>query len=256
MKRLIIFLFCFISFPEVNAQQKTANMYVTINTPTNKKENSISFYQKLGFKQADDNELMFTDGKVVIEINTQKSSRAGINLYKADWKAEVAVIEMTKHVVKTKTGFALTDPSGVWIYLIEGEYKGLQPEGKSLSELGNSQGLTLETADMEASAKLYQQLGFSLVAGDPKKGYAVLATENGFGISLLGSGMCPHLFFNPSLTYFNGKKNLAIIEKIRQLDIDITQEITEFNKQGIVDNVIIRDPGGYGFFIFSDEAPE
>jgi len=63
---------------------------------------------------------------------------------------------------------------------------------------------------------------------------------------------CPHLFFNPSMTFFNGKENLQIIERIRNLDIPITEEIREFNKEGIADNIIIRDPGGYGFFIFSD----
>jgi hypothetical protein len=63
---------------------------------------------------------------------------------------------------------------------------------------------------------------------------------------------CLHLFFNPSLTYFNGGNNLAVIENIRKLGIPITEEITHFNKDGIVDNIIIRDPGGFGFFVFND----
>lgn len=46
--------------------------------------------------------------------------------------------------------------------------------------------------------------------------------------------------------------NLAVIKKIRELNIPIVEEISTFNKEGIVDNIIIRDPGGYGFFIFSD----
>jgi len=72
------------------------------------------------------------------------------------------------------------------------------------------------------------------------------------GVSIMKPNMCPHLFFNPSLTYFNGGKNPEIIEAIRKLDIPITEEITYFNKEGLVDNIIIRDPGGYGFFIFND----
>ena len=54
------------------------------------------------------------------------------------------------------------------------------------------------------------------------------------------------------MTYFNGQKNLAIIEEIRELNIPIAEEITYFNSEGTVDNIIIRDPGGYGFFIFND----
>ena len=65
--------------------------------------------------------------------------------------------------------------------------------------------------------------------------------------------MCPHLFFNPSLTYFNGKENNPkVIKRLRELKITITEEITHFNDKGIADNVIICDPGGYGFFIFND----
>jgi hypothetical protein len=64
---------------------------------------------------------------------------------------------------------------------------------------------------------------------------------------------CPHLFFNPSLTFFNGKENNPkVIQKIRDLNIPITQEITAFNEEGLVDNIIIRDPGGLGFFVFND----
>ena len=58
--------------------------------------------------------------------------------------------------------------------------------------------------------------------------------------------------YNPSLTYFNGGKNLPVIAAIREAGIPITEEITHFNEDGIVDNVILRDPGGYGFYIFND----
>ena len=54
------------------------------------------------------------------------------------------------------------------------------------------------------------------------------------------------------MTYFNGGNNLAVIQDIREAGIPITEEITQFNDRGEVDNVIIRDPGGYGFFIFND----
>ena len=63
---------------------------------------------------------------------------------------------------------------------------------------------------------------------------------------------CPHLFFNPSLTFFNGENNLKIIDQINNLNIAVTEEITVFNEDNIVDNIIIRDPGGLGYFLFSD----
>ncbi len=81
-----------------------------------------------------------------------------------------------------------------------------------------------------------------------------VAFENGtsVGISIMKPMVCPHLFFNPGLTFFNGGKNLPIIQKIKTVGIPIAEEITVFNKEGIVDNVILCDPGGLGFFIFND----
>ena len=68
----------------------------------------------------------------------------------------------------------------------------------------------------------------------------------------MGPCCCPHLFFNPSLTYFNGGQNLPVIKAIREAGIPIAEEITHFNEEGVVDNVVLRDPGGLGMFIFND----
>ena len=59
------------------------------------------------------------------------------------------------------------------------------------------------------------------------------------------------------------KSQLKVLERLDRLEVDgkdhspllsniCIWKITQFNKEGIVDNVIIRDPGGYGFFIFND----
>jgi hypothetical protein len=47
---------------------------------------------------------------------------------------------------------------------------------------------------------------------------------------LIKPNNCPYLFFNPSLTYFNDKNNLKIIEQIRDINIPNTGEITIFSK--------------------------
>ena len=80
-----------------------------------------------------------------------------------------------------------------------------------------------------------------------------MRSKAGDSISLLQALQCPHLFFNPSLTYFNGSRNPKIIESIKKQNIEITEEVTEFNSKGEVDNIILRDSGGLGFFVFNDE---
>ncbi len=42
---------------------------------------------------------------------------------------------------------------------------------------------------------------------------------------------CPYLFFNPSLTYFNGKENEATIDSIKKQGVLITEEITQFQRR-------------------------
>ena len=76
--------------------------------------------------------------------------------------------------------------------------------------------------------------------------------EGSIGVSVMGVHSCPHLFFNPRLTYFNSGKTPMVIAKIRVAKIAITEEISVFNKEGSVDNVVLRDPGGTGFLVFND----
>lgn len=233
-------------------------MTTIIHTPTNKLENSISFYQQLKFEVLSEADpVVVTDGKAIVEINPDRYARAGVKCFKESWAEEVATLEKLTKVTPIDGGYVFSDPSGVWIYLMEQEWEiatvGVTMEDPCFGIPGNFMGLSLETTDMDASAAIWQTLGFEKGMGSVEQGWVTYADAGGFGISLMKPLMCPHLFFNPSFTYFNGKENNPIIiDKIRALGIPIAEEITHFNKEGIVDNIIIRDPGGYGFFIFND----
>lgn len=229
-------------------------MNTIFQTPTNNVKHSIAFYQTLDFHyQNIDGKHYVNDGKAVIEINSERTSRAGVKLYKPSWELEIQSLTQLNEVVKTESGYLLAAPSGVWVYLIESdnepEINLIEPES---SVLGNSMGLSIETISIEKSLNFWTLLGFAQSSGQPEQGWVSITNNEGSGISLMKPQMCPHLFFNPSLTYFNGENNLSVIQKIRDLNIPITEEITHFNDKGIVDNIIMRDPGGLGFFIFSD----
>ncbi|WP_372369813.1 VOC family protein [Candidatus Uabimicrobium sp. HlEnr_7] len=225
-----------------------------IQTPTNNLENSIEFYKKLDFKIISGNSsTLVSDGKAFIEINPDRFARAGLKLFKNSWKEEVAQLEKLTHVTHSEKTYILSSPSGTWVYLVEGGAPTNDHlQEKSFGLTGNFQGLSLETTDIKRSVDFWHIFGFAKTMGDIEQGWMSLAGDDGMTISLMKPLCCPHLFFNPSMTYFNGKENMAIIEKIRQIKIPIVEEITHFNKEGIVDNIIIRDPGGFGFFIFSD----
>lgn len=229
-------------------------MQTLIHTPTPKLEESVAFYTKLNFTVLSPSmPTLVSDGSVVIEINPTCSARAGLKLYKASWAEEVQSIQHITHVHSIEGGYLLTDTNGVWIYLVEATlpFHAELPAAAS-SLLGNYVGISIESTDVEKSCRIWQGLGFAVTAGAAEQGWVSCANAEGVTVNIMAPLNCPHLFFNPSLTYFNGTNNPAIIEGIRKAGIPIAEEITHFNKEGIADNIIIRDPGGYGFFVFND----
>lgn len=227
-----------------------------LHTPTNKLQQSVDFYSRLNFKLISEiNPVLFTDGKVKIEINPDRYARPGIKIFKPSWQEEINLLEERTTVHKTTGGFLVNDLCGTWIYLTEGTPDDkMRPEtgGTSFGLTGHFAGLSIEAADLPKSSSIWKAVGF---AGDTEtagQGWVSLSNESGLTVNLMKPLSCPHLFFNPSLTFFNGKNNPSVIQKIRGAGIPVAEEITHFNPEGKVDNIIIRDPGGYGFFIFND----
>lgn len=225
-----------------------------IISPTHSLEKSLDFYKRLNYTiLSKKNPCLVTDGKVIIEINPDHFTRAGIKLFKKDWSQEIIVLEKLTTITNTTTGYLLSDPNGVRIYLETKEPAVNQKiEEKNEGFTGNFAGMSIEATDIEKSAKIWEALGFEKGQGSIEQGWISYSNGSSVDVSLMRPLMCPHLFFNPSLTFFNSKNNMALIEKIRSAGIPMAEEITHFNKEGIVDNIIIRDPGGYGFFIFND----
>lgn len=226
-------------------------MKAIIQTPTGNQEESLAFYTKLGFTILSESPLLVSDGKAIVEINPDRFARAGVKLYAPSWEQEVKALEELTTVVKIDSGYLLNE-AGAWIYLIEEEGPEIDLSAVKKGDLGNYAGMSLEVIDMQKSEAFWTALGLKKTMGDVDQGWLAMMHESGFGVSFMKPNVCPHLFFNPSMTYFNGKENVSIIARVRVLNIPITEEITHFNKEGIVDNIIIRDPGGYGFFLFSD----
>lgn len=225
-----------------------------VQTCTGNLAASKDYYQKLGFTLlSEEKPTLFTDGKFLIEINPENTARTGLKLYRADWTDTIDKLKKLTTVSPFEGGHLVSDPNGVKVYLMNGDLKGnYELKGESTAIPGNFAGLSIEAVDVSKTVDFWQVLGYKKTMGGIEQGW--IAFENGstVGISIMKPMMCPHLFFNPGLTFFNGGKNLPVIEKIRAAGIPIAEEITVFNKEGIVDNVILCDTGGLGFFVFND----
>ncbi|WP_235298260.1 hypothetical protein [Portibacter marinus] len=226
------------------------NSIVVAATPHLKK--SLNFYQKLNYTALPSQErYLFQDHQMILEVNDDRKARTGLRFYKDTWEKEVKALMRLTEVKKKSQSYYFNDFSGVRIELKEG-LSYISTDGSGPSYLGNFAGVSLEGMSISQMLSIYELIGFKTIMGDENSGWISISNEEGFTISLMDFDSCPHQFYNPSLTYFNGKDNLKVIDKIKELDISVTEEITYFNKDHLVDNIIIRDPGGLGFFIFSD----
>lgn len=230
-------------------------MKAIIQTPTRNLQESLEFYEHLSFKVVSKvNPTVVTDGKAIIEINPDRHARAGLKLFREDWSDIVKSLPDFVPVVIIDNGYLIADISGMWIYLLNGEFlpKSNLINDISSSTLGHYSGISIETVGFNQSLELFTKLGFISTGGGFDQGWQSLKNDAGIVVSIMKPMVCPHLFFNPSLTYFNGENNLGIIERVGQLNIPVVEEITFFNENGDVDNIIIKDPGGLGIFLFSD----
>jgi len=227
-------------------------MQTILQTPTPDLPQSLHFYQQLNFQLLPTSSKIVTDGQVNILINPDRFARLGILLYQKDWSTTIEELKKQFTLIEQSNSYLLSAPSGVQVHLINEESVIKAPKETSSAITGQFAGISLETIDLNQSIHFWQSIGYTIQSGSRDQGWLTLSNGSGVDISLMKAGSCPHLFFNPSLTYFNGAKNLAIIKQLKTLQVPITEEITHFNKEGIVDNIIIRDPGGLGFFLFND----
>ena len=213
----------------------------------------LTYYNKLEFEHITlNNKEYAVSSKFAIELNTKNTSRPGLKLYLPNLNETKQHLEKHLNCITTEESILITTPSGCRVYL-ENEENAPQIElSTSESVLGNFMGMSLETTDINKSVQIWELLGFKLTSGKIEQGWVLLMNNTGFGVSLMAPNACPHRCIIPSLTFFNNTKNTEIIANIRALEIPIAEEITAFNKENIVDNIIIQDPGGLGYFLFND----
>ncbi|NNE65348.1 MAG: hypothetical protein HKN33_02180 [Pyrinomonadaceae bacterium] len=227
-------------------------MKTIIQTPTPDLKKSRDFYKRLGYKELSaENPTLFTDGKFIVEINPDRFTRPGLKIFTDDAKSIAEKLGELTVVIETETGFFTSDPNGIRVVLDLRPFD-FESGDESFGITGGFAGVSLETTVIPQTVEFWEALGFEKGMGDISEGWAVYSNGGDIDVSIMAANTCPHLFFNPGLTFFNSGKNVENIAKLRDAEIPITEEITHFNEEGIVDNVIINDPAGLGFFIFND----
>ena len=227
--------------------------YVTICTPANDLDTSKEFYKKLNFEIISEAKpTLLADTNFIIEIVDDTYARPGLKLYKVDWTEELSKLREMTEVIEYDDGFLASDPNGVKAYLSTENFEEYAKPKDLIGMTGNFAGISLEAVDVKGTCDFWACLGYEKNYGEFEQGWVTYTNGSDVVISIMKMQTCPHMFFNPGMTFFNSGDNPRIIQEIRDAGIPITEEITAFNPEGNVDNIIIKDPGGYGFFIFND----
>ena len=223
---------------------------VSTSSPSLKK--SINFYETLNFEHFESDAKHFVCAKgLIIQIDERPIFRSGLKIYDFDIERQLEKLKALTHVEEFEDSFVFEDPSGSRVYLMKDSFA-FAANVEAASKMGNYAGYSIECLDFDLSVRLYQFLGFEITMGGIEQGWISMKAEDETVISIMKANACPHQFLNPSLSFFNGKNNADIIKEISSLNIPIHEEITIFNEEGLVDNIILKDPGGLGFFLFND----
>ena len=219
-------------------------MSTTFVTPNPSLSDNPAWYKRLGFEIIEHAGKTFaTDGQVLVEFGNSPYTRSGLKFYNQS--------SPVGESVDYEGGSFIQDPNGIRIYFENTELD-LNMGSAQKSILGNYGGISIECHSFKTSLEFWKFLGFEATQGSEDAGWICLKNKDDFMVSLMKPMACPHLFINPSLTYFNGGNNPEIIDKVRELEIPVFEEINHFNPEGVVDNIILQDKGGAGIFVFND----
>lgn len=226
-------------------------MNLCLTTPAPSPDRSAAFLTRLGFEPSAGNARLMTDGAALIDVDPEPRARAGVRVWRASL-AEAAGEALEHHgAVAFEGGKLVTAPSGVPVWVMDGAGPDLDP-GPRGALLGQFAGVSLETPSLSRSVAFWGDLlGVQVAAGGADKGWVTLRRPGMADLSLMGPLVCPHSFANPSFTYFNGDRNPEVLESIRATGLEVFEEVGA--RDGApAENVILREPGGVGFFVFND----
>ena len=226
-------------------------MNLCLTTPAPSPERSGAFLTGLGFAPIAAGARLMTDGAALIDVDPEPRARAGVRVWREALSAAAGETLELCGAAAFEGGHLVSAPSGVpvWVMDAPGPDLELAPRGEVL---GSYAGVSLETPSLARSLAFWGGLlGYQVAAGGADQGWVTLRRPEMVDLSLMGPLACPHSFANPSFTYFNGGRNPEVLDAIRTRGVEIFEEVGA--KDGApAENVILREPGGVGFFVFND----
>lgn len=207
------------------------------------------FLDMLGFTvmASDDPSTLLTDGNLYFDLRRAKKNATMLsycvndiaNAVEMAHNLEIDIAEQSPHHA------ILREPNGLMILLAGPEVVSLNVrEIAPPSIAGTLDELSLETDNMERSILWWQNVGFKVLTR--QQTWCTLDDGN-IKIGLYDKGICPHVFRNPSLTYFESDM-AERIARLKKRGMTFAQEEKEIGMKG---HAVAESPDGQYIFLFT-----
>lgn len=232
-------------------------MKAHIHVPVQNLKDSLAFFAKLQYSIILESELdaYITDGCIVLHLAPKKMA-AGYTFYVEKLETQLAQLKEAGVACRLNLNqdssyqeILVEEPNGVLVRFLQSADEPHLEKVEASSICGAHYGIGIMAEDFVSSIDFWESLGFKLTNGTRESKSYVEMTNDTIPLGIYRPGSCPHLFENPSLTYF--EKDMADrIAKAKAAGVEFVEEITQFNEQGIVDHAIWKSPGGLHAFMF------
>lgn len=224
-------------------------MILCVTTPAPRPAESLSALARLGFEPVDGSAGLLSDGAAALAMDGAPAGRLGLRVWRSALAEGAEPWIERQGPVAFEGGRLLQAPSGARVEVLDGDPPALELSDRG-RVLGGFAGVSLESPSLARSLEFWGALlGASLSAGGAEQGWVTARVEGGPDLSFMAPFACPHSFVNPSLTYFNGGRNAEVIADLERRGAPVFEVV---GGDDPAENVILREPGGVGFFVFND----
>lgn len=233
-----------------------SNHQLLLHLPVQNLKTNREFYEKIGFEsQQINNGLVVNDGKISILLTEKDQLPAGI-IYSSENLQETYRKLQSKNFFPQKISLknqqqaiSITDPTGFSLIYVTPEFTETLPETTKnlITPCGKLYEISLKTGQFAETVAFWQQAGFSLQMGKPEEEKFVMLSDAMYTIGIYNPAVCPHVFNNHALTYFE-LDMAARIQELKSKGITFRQELP--NPEGIVEEAILESPEGQHLFLF------
>jgi catechol 2,3-dioxygenase-like lactoylglutathione lyase family enzyme len=229
--------------------------YAHISVSVQSLRESISFYEKLGFRKLWDSQepypwILMTDGGVNLHLYELYFPSPALHYFSShmqDKVLELMRLGIRPEQQKSRDGKRIQhnffDPNELAIMLMHFDDRSMpKPNGYSESKLGVFGELSVDTHDLASSVKFWTNIGFTVtLRGEKPYPWAVLTD----GEMTLGMHQTT-AFKTPALTYY-ADDPASQVRTLREAGITNMQELHD--EHGAIAGAIITAPDGQVFFL-------